>query len=452
MISKALVTLTKLQFYGKLRRLLRTLKTPRKAIFLGAGLIWLGLMIVPNLLHQDKKFLPIETVQMVIPLGLCVAFFMGFLTSASEKTLVFTMSEVDFLFAGPFTRSELLGYKLFKTFWGILISTLFISIFTIRYTPNWFCSVVGIFLSLFFLHLTGMTVVLLKELIAERAYTRFRKIVLGVFIGLAAIGALHVVQMGANEGFVPFLKQFRSTIPGIVLSAPFNVFARVITADILFPDFVIWTVVAAVINLGLLFLVLRLDADYIETAATASQKFYERLQKAKRGETELKFGKRSAKGWVLPSFPWLGGIGPVCWQQVIYVSRISRRILVFLPVVVIAVVPFSTSMGHSSGTGSDLGFCGNGVLRHTFNLSMMVPFGFRVYIDRIDCLKVLPLSRLPPLLLGFLVPPVLFLTFLHVILFGGMTAVRCRRTFCFYGSADILLLYRLTYLLLVLII
>ena len=76
---------------------------------------------------------------------------------------------------------------------------------------------------------------------------------------------------------------FRNTWTGRVLLAPFEVFSHAILADDYFPDLVCWGAAAPAIDLGLLVLVLKLDADYLEGAAAISQKLYERMQRAKQG-------------------------------------------------------------------------------------------------------------------------------------------------------------------------
>ena len=68
-----------------------------------------------------------------------------------------------------------------------------------------------------------------------------------------------------------------------VLLAPFDVFTRTIFAERWFPDFLGWGAAALAIDAALLVLVLKLDANYIESAATISQKVYERIRRTKQG-------------------------------------------------------------------------------------------------------------------------------------------------------------------------
>ena len=68
-----------------------------------------------------------------------------------------------------------------------------------------------------------------------------------------------------------------------MLLAPFEVFSRTIFAEAWFPDLVGWAAAALAIDLGLLILILSLDANYLELAGTISQKVYEQLRRTKQG-------------------------------------------------------------------------------------------------------------------------------------------------------------------------
>src|SRR6185295_7656355 len=52
--------------------------------------------------------------------------------------------------------------------------------------------------------------------------------------------------------------------------APFEVFARTITAARLFPDFIGWAALAVGVNVAFAALVLRLDANFLESAAAGA--------------------------------------------------------------------------------------------------------------------------------------------------------------------------------------
>ena len=92
-----------------------------------------------------------------------------------------------------------------------------------------------------------------------------------------------------------------------MLLAPFEVFSHAILARTWFPDLLCWSAAAAAIDLGLLAVILKLDADYLESAAAISQKLYERLQRMKQGGGfAMPASEKAARIRVRP-FPWLGG-------------------------------------------------------------------------------------------------------------------------------------------------
>ena len=72
------------------------------------------------------------------------------------------------------------------------------------------------------------------------------------------------------------------------------------------------------------FLVLKLDADYLEAAAAVSQKVYEQLQRIRQGGGLSMPATRGAARLRLPGLPWLGGAGPIAWRQVLISLRTSR--------------------------------------------------------------------------------------------------------------------------------
>ncbi len=88
--------------------------------------------------------------------------------------------------------------------------------------------------------------------------------------------------MGSFD-FPALAEQFGASETGKVLLAPFNVYGRVITAQRVFPEMLQWAAAAVVMNAVLLALVVRLDANYLEAAAGAAQRRYERLRRVRGG-------------------------------------------------------------------------------------------------------------------------------------------------------------------------
>ena len=113
-----------------------------------------------------------------------------------------------------------------------------------------------------------------------------------------------------------------------VVLAPFEVFTRAIYAEDWFPDLVCWGAAALAIDAALLIVVLKLDANYIESAATISQKIYERIRRTKQGGGIAMPVSSRAGRLGMPQLPWLAGAGPVAWRQLLLVIRTSRHLFI----------------------------------------------------------------------------------------------------------------------------
>ena len=96
----------------------------------------------------------------------------------------FTPAEVDFLFSAPFTRRELLLYKLAKTAIGLVFVSAFMSLMMVVNFRWWLAGFVGIMLALAMVQLVGMVAALVGQIVAESVYTRAQK---GVLLALAVV-------------------------------------------------------------------------------------------------------------------------------------------------------------------------------------------------------------------------------------------------------------------------
>src|SRR4029079_1524399 len=134
-----------------------------------------------------------------------------------------------------------------------------------------------------FLQLFSMAVVLVGQSIGQAAYTRARKIVVVVILLAVMAGLAPVLQQARGGGYLALALKFRESQTGRILLAPFDVYGNIVTAPTLFSHHAMWIGVAALINGLLLLVVMKLDAHYLEAAATAGRAQYERIQRFRRG-------------------------------------------------------------------------------------------------------------------------------------------------------------------------
>jgi hypothetical protein len=172
----------------------------------------------------------------------------------------------------------------------------------------------------------------------------------------------------------------------------------------------------------LLIVILKLDANYLESAATISQKIYEQLRRTKQGGGIAMPASSRAGRIRLPQPPWLAGIGPIAWRQLLLAIRTSRHMFftsIMLAVLFLAGTQF-TSVGPAGAAFTPA--MGIGLTAYlTFLFSMQLPWAFRGDLDHIDFLKTLPLHPVA-LTVGELAGGALLLTLLQVIMLALFTA------------------------------
>ena len=343
-------------------------------------------------------------------------------TSAGDKALYFSPAEVDFLFPAPFHRRELLMFKLAKTVVGLTFVALLFSGSFLIYLGPWLSAFVGIFLALAFVQLLAIATAFLGQIVAEHAYTTRRRMVLIAIGAMVFAGLAQMLWQTPMLGPSELAHQFQSSWTGTVLLAPFEVFSHTILAARPFPDLVCWGAGALAIDALLLALILKLDADYLESAAAISQKLYEKVQRMKQGGGIALPASQKAASIRLPRFPWWGGAGPLAWRQVLIAIRTSRYALI-ISIGIATIIGVMAFVSKRNPVGPDLvSFMGIGFLAYlTFIFSMQLPWAFRGDIVHMDCLKSLPIAPLA-VALGELTGGVMLLAMIQLVLLIGLLA------------------------------
>jgi hypothetical protein len=425
-VNRALWFLLWLRFIGWLRRLGRSLNTVKGLLLALLGLLFLvpclfslvlSLVVLP---HAPPSPARLQEVRHFGPLALLGMTVVTLLSSAGERGVVaFTPAEVTFLFAGPFSRRQLLAYKVLIAF----LSSLLMAVFFLFWLASLRLQTVmlglgylAIVLALMFTQLLTMAIGFLASTIGVQAYNRKRKLILLSFIVLALTAFLGVggdlFRLSGKE----LVERVEQTPLLHAVLEPFRWFVQAFTADRFWPDFVLWGGLSLAVDLGLLLIVFALDAHYLESAAAASEQVYAQLQRLRTGGAAAVVLRTSgtARSW-LPMLPWWGGVGPVAWRQLATVPR-SRSTLVIL-LLLLPLVALPLLRGRQDGHDSDLGPAlplGIQVVVMTLFLTPLIAFDFRGDLDRMDVLKTWPIAPLP-LVLGQLLTPVLLICFVQWI-------------------------------------
>src|SRR4051812_38858166 len=134
----ALLFLYRLQSRAVVRRLVGNLGTVKGVLLFVFGLAVIALWLAPSLWQAMRmpRTDP-KVVQDVVPVLLLATCLLQAFTSGGERAIPFTPAEVDFLFPGPFTRRQLLAYKVGKAVAGMLFSATLLSIVLLRHAAGW---------------------------------------------------------------------------------------------------------------------------------------------------------------------------------------------------------------------------------------------------------------------------------------------------------------------------
>jgi hypothetical protein len=388
---------------ASLRQLVRGAKTIRGALvllFLIAGLgLWLAIMVGMMFLKRDapEALSQSGAVGPYLPLLLMALFLQSVLARKSgEMLLHFTPPEVEFLFSGPFHRRDLLIYKLRERGIGLVVVALMLSLTPLAlFFRSWLSLFVGLTLSLAFLNLASLAVGLLRLITVESAHTRARKAVLIAVAVLVAVALPGTVSGARVLHTTDLAWSFRSTWPGRVLLAPFEVFSHAMLAERWLPDLIGWAGAAAAIDLGLLILVLKLDADYLEWSASTSQRVYEIQQRARRSGGFPVNPSRERSRFSLPQLPWLGGAGPIARTQLILTGRKCRGAIRVALIVSAAILIWNGFWSGRSALAAVSPGMVLGILSYiTFLFGSGFPVAFRGDLNQMKILKSLPVGPL----------------------------------------------------------
>ena len=203
------------------------------------------------------------------------------LSNPGERGVYFSPGEVNFLFAAPFGRRELLAYKIAVGFVFTLPSALFMTLVLQIYAQSFLAAFVGVLLVLQFMQTFAMAVNLAASAVETRLFTAGRRAAAVAAVVLA--GAI-VWQTGLapGENVADWLRKATHTDVWRVVSTPLRYFFDAFLSENLWPDLVWNGLLALLVDLALVGLVFGLDVQYMEASAAVSARIYARLQRMRR--------------------------------------------------------------------------------------------------------------------------------------------------------------------------
>ncbi len=425
-MNRALWLLLGLQMRGWLRSLTRRLATVRGAVLALVGLAAFLLWLTSVFLIKRSPSYTHDRVLEYGPAALLIYCLFNALSNPGERGVYFSPGEVNFLFAAPFGRRELLAYKIAVGFVFTLPSALFMTLVFQIYAHSFLAAFVGVLLILQFMQTFAMAVNLAASALETRLFTAGRR---AAAVAAVVVAGAIVWQAGLTPGesVAEWLRKAAHTDLWRAVSTPLRYFFDAFLSENLWPDLAWNGLLALLVDVALVGVVFGLDVQYMEASAAVSARIYARLQRMRRvGPAASREGKAR---FGLPMLPWCGGAGPIFWRQLTTASRGAGRLgmsLVILGGVLAAVL----GMGDGSEQVTLLTLLTGGAFMTTF-LTTLAPFDFRGDVDQMALLKTLP-SPAWRLALGQVLTPVLIFTLIHWI---ALAAVQWR-----FGRLDPLLL------------
>jgi hypothetical protein len=414
-MNPALLKLMQLRWGATVRRFTRRGPAKGRLVMGVVGVMLVLVYVLPSSLAAAAGRTNQEQVLRIAPMVMAAVLVLQMLLAADEKAIAFVPAEVDLLFPGPFSRRQLLAYKLVNNAAATMVMALFLSVMLLRHASFWVCAYVGTVLGYTFLQLVSITLAMARETLAERLYTRVRRVLLILGLGIVTLAAWTLLG-GAGRDGADAARVLWESAPVRVALAPFSVFAHIFAARSLATEFPLYAAAGLGIDLALVGVIFGLDADYREASLNASAKLYERLQRARRGSiwtaapSGAKVRSRSAMA------PFLGGAGPIAQRQLLAAMRGSRGWLVGLAFVG-AFVGFQVWIAHSGPGPAPVPLLVVAPVWAVMLLTTTLRFDFRGELDQMDWLKALPIHP-AALAAGELAVPALLLTAVQVLGLG----------------------------------
>lgn len=391
LVPRALWLLTWLRLKGSIRRALFSGST-RKTIATVVGGIAIALWLL-NLAFRglNRAATSFEVVREAGPALLGLLCLMPLAFGGASRMLAFAPAEVDQLFPAPFSRRQLIAYRMLKVSLGSLFTGVFYTLIFGGASVSWGVSFFAACLAWIFAGLFTMTFALVEAMLGQRARL-LRLLPQAVLVIALAAAAWQVIGAAIAENPAERARlMLRSPVLGI-LALPFRPFIMLFTAQSWAREVPLWLAVCAG-QVGLLAAVtLRLDTAWLDTSIAATNARAERLEQRRKGGRRTGRGPGGRLSGLIPGLHFLGPSRAIIRR---HLHAAPSTLLVPLGVIagligVVAVIRYATSGQHYAEVVVRLATTMGGMV--LLFLPMSVRCDFRGDLDHLETLKTLPLS------------------------------------------------------------
>ena len=311
---------------GGLRLRLRQLASLRGALFFVAlgGIIWLLIATeqpVPTVPLFGSEGLDAQAIRTQIdtflPLGMLGMTLLTVLLSTGPS-FHFSPTEINLLFVGPFSRRDLILYKFIAYAAGAGLSAALIAPFAQSQTGSAFSAFTATFLTLLFVQLSSAAVGMAWQALEGNRLARLKWPVTALVCAVALAATIHA-WASPDRSIAGLLSDVRNSWIGTIILMPYIVFAELFLARAHFPDLAFWVAIAFIINVVLLWAVIRLDGRTSEFSLRADTRLSDRWERVRQGGSFWATERSEIRS--IRKAPTLGGMGPIAWRQAIKAGR-----------------------------------------------------------------------------------------------------------------------------------
>lgn len=433
----ALLYLTLCSAKNRMRVRLRRLREPRYLAGLVVGILYFYFLLYrPGRPGRQGALAALAAVRDPIELAGSVALFVLIALawawpSSGQPALMFSRADVQFLFAAPFTRRQLIAYKVLRTQIGAIVSSALVTVF---FRPSsveggWmFFAGIMVVTATLIVHFTGVS--LSRASLRQHGASGLSRqwlphgVVLAAVAVLAGTVAADWTRLGMLDrpaDVARELQRLGSTGPASVVLWPFTTLVRLPLAAS--PGEFLRTLPFALALLALNFLwVLRSDAAFEEASAALAEK----IARVRRGDD---LGKKRVRGLPTPFTLALSGRveTALLWKNLILLGRYSTRKLVvtLLPIIIIVGVLAANGAGRR-GIAEGLAILCLLLAAMTIVVGpMMIRNDLRQDLANLEVLKAWPVSG-AVLVRGESLAPAAVLSALSWLFIIGTTALSSR--------------------------
>ncbi len=393
-MDAALLRLLAMRMRGGLRLRLMQVVSLRGALLLLAmvGIVWLLVAsreAVPNAELLDIARFDSEAMHAQIstfmPLGL-LGMTLLTVVLTTGPSFHYSPTEINFLFVGPFSRRDLILYKFIAYAAGAGLSAALLAPFAQAQTGSVLSAFLAAFLTLLFVQLNSAAAGMAWQAFEGNRLARLKwpaTAALFVF----AVGAIIYAAAAPDRTIFDLLSELRHSWIGTVILIPYIVFTELFLARTQSSHLAFWGIMAVLINVALLWAVVRLDGRTSERSLRDNARLSDRWERMKQGGSFWATERIEVRS--IPNAPTLAGVGPIAWRQAIKAVRNSSKVIAVFIVVAACAGPLTSVIGIPITDDRALVML---LFFFAFILPRTLICDFRGDLSRMETYKMLPIA------------------------------------------------------------